>query len=61
MKSHMEKFLSFYHFGNISTNSERPAIDFFSTGLISPYIVINIKIQKSTKRPIFLMIFGAKK
>ena len=38
-KSHMEKMLSFLHFGNISTDSEHPDIKSFKTGLICPYIL----------------------
>ena len=49
----MKKLLSF---GNISTHSERPEVIFFNWSNLSIYIAI--KIQKSTKRPIFLMIFG---
>ena len=51
----MEKLLSFLHFGNISTDSEcPPIIFFFNWSSLSVYIAI--KIQKSTKHPIFLMV-----
>ena len=53
----MKKSLSFKHFGNIPTDSERPAIKFFKTGLIYLHIYIAIKIQKSTKRPTLLTFF----
>ena len=42
-KSHMKKVHSSYHFGNISTYSERPPSNFFKTGLIYPN---NSKINK---------------
>ena len=45
-KAHVKKLNSFQHFGNISTDSESPAIKFFRTGL-----------QKLTKIPILLTIF----
>ena len=38
-KSHMKKLFNFYYFGNISTDSECPAIKFSKTGLIYPYIL----------------------
>ena len=57
-KWHVKKWNSFQHFVNISTDSKSSAIIFFKTGLIYAYI-FDIKIQKSTKYPIFLMIFCA--
>ena len=37
--SHVKKLISFQHFGNISTDSESPAINFFRTGLIYAYLM----------------------
>ena len=51
----MKKFISFYNFGNMSTDSESPDIIFF-LNCSKLFIYIAIKIQKSTKHPIFLMI-----
>ena len=57
----MKKLISFFfHFGNISTNSESPGIKFSKTGLNYSYILA-IRIQKSIKHPILLMIFLLRK
>ena len=37
--SHVKKLISFQHFGNITTDSESPAINFFRTGLIYAYLM----------------------
>ena len=57
-KSHVKKLKRFQHFVNISTDSKSSVNNFF---LNWSYlcIYIDIKIQKSTKHPIFLMIFCA--
>ena len=39
IKSHIWKDWSVEHFGDISTDSECPAIKIFKTGLIHPYIL----------------------
>ena len=54
----MKKLNSFQNFVNISTDSKTPTINFIlNWSYLSIYI--DIKIQKSTKCPIFSMIFCA--